>query len=107
MHQHLNFIEHIQAHLGDKIDIKELARLCFLSDSQFRIRFRKQFRLSPQEFVLRTRLLAASRLLTATDLPIIEIALQCGFTDQSYFTRQYSKFFDQTPKRYRTIWGQK
>lgn len=95
-------IDHIQAHLGENIEIQELARLCFLSDSQFRRRFRAQFRLSPREFILRTRLQVASKMLVETDEAIIEVSLKCGFSDQSYFTRQFRKFFGKTPKQYRT-----
>jgi len=100
-------INHIQEHVGRKIDIKELARISCLSNSQFRKRFRMQFRLSPQEFILRTRLQAASKKLVSTDQPIIEVALSCGFSDQSYFTKQFSRFFELSPRRYRTTWGQK
>jgi AraC-like DNA-binding protein len=100
-------IDHIRENVGNKIDIKELAGIACLSDSHFRKRFRAQFRLSPQEFILRTRLQAASRMLTTSDRPIVTIALACGFSDQSYFTRQFSKFFEQSPKRYRATWGQK
>ncbi|MFK5977380.1 MAG: helix-turn-helix domain-containing protein [Rhizobiaceae bacterium] len=100
-------IDYIQSNVDKKIDIKELAQISFLSDSQFRKRFRMQFRVSPQEFVLRTRLQAAAKKLTSTDNPIIEIALSCGFSDQSYFTKQFSNFFEQSPRRYRATWGQK
>lgn len=100
-------IDHIQANVDEKIDVKELAKISCLSNSQFRRRFRMHFRLSPQEFILRTRLQAASKILISTDRPIIDIALSCGFSDQSYFTRQFSKFFEQSPSRYRATWGQK
>jgi len=100
-------IDHIQDNIGEKIDIRELARLSFLSDSHFRKRFRARFRLSPREFILRTRLQTASKMLITTDKPIITVALSCGFGDQSYFTRQFSRFFEQSPKRYRATWGQK
>jgi AraC-like DNA-binding protein len=100
-------IDHIQANVSEKIDIKALARISCLSDSQFRKRFRMQFRLSPQEFILRTRLQAASKMLISTDKPIVTVALSSGFSDQSYFTKQFSKFFEQSPRRYRATWGQK
>lgn len=100
-------IDHIQDRVGEKIDVKELARIACLSDSHFRKRFRAQFRLSPQEFILRTRLQAASKMLITSDRPIVGVALACGFADQSYFTRQFGKFFEQSPKRYRATWGQK
>ena len=105
--QFRSVIDHIQANVGEKIDIKELARISCLSNSQFRKRFGKHFRLSPQEFILRARLQAASKVLISTDRPIINVALSCGFSDQSYFTRQFSKFFEQSPGRYRATWGQK
>ena len=100
-------IDHIQENVAEKIDVKQLAHISSLSDSQFRKRFRQQFRLSPQAFILRTRLQAASKLLITTDKPIVTIALSTGFCDQSYFTRQFGKFFEQSPKRYRSTWGQK
>ncbi|MCP4316596.1 MAG: AraC family transcriptional regulator [Hyphomicrobiales bacterium] len=105
--QFRSVIDHIQANVDEKIDIKELAQISCLSNSQFRKRFRTHFRLSPQEFILRTRLQAASKILISTDRPIINVALSCGFGDQSYFTRQFSKFFEQSPIRYRATWGQK
>ena len=100
-------IDFIQAHVAEKIDIRELARIACLSDSQFRKRFRAHFRLSPQEFILRTRLQAASKMLITSDQPIVTVALNSGFADQSYFTKQFSRFFEQSPKRYRATWGQK
>jgi AraC-like DNA-binding protein len=105
--QFRSIVDHIQSNLGQKINIKELAKISCLSDSQFRKRFRMRFRLSPQEFILRTRLQAASKFLISTDKPIVSVALSCGFSDQSYFTKQFSKFFEQSPKRYRATWGQK
>ncbi len=100
-------IDHIQSNVANRIDVKQLAQLSALSDSQFRKRFKAQFRLSPQAFILRTRLQFAARLLVGSDLPIIDVAMQSGFVDQSYFTRQFRAFFEQTPKRYRTTWGHK
>ena len=100
-------IDYIQTHVGDRIDVKELANIAHLSDSHFRKRFKARFRLSPQEFILRTRLQAASKMLISSDTAVIDVALACGFNDQSYFTKQFSKFFEQSPKRYRATWGQK
>lgn len=102
-----NVIEFIQIHLGDKINIGELAQISHLSNSQFRKRFKQQFRASPRDFILRTRLQTASKMLIKSTEPIIDIALKCGFTDQSYFTRQFSKFFELSPKKYQAMWAQK
>lgn len=95
-------IDYIQENLANRIDVSILAEMSCLSNSQFRKVFRQQFRHAPREFILRTRLQAASKLLLQTNKPIIQVALDCGFTDQSYFTRQFSKFFEQTPLKYRS-----
>lgn len=100
-------IDFIKSHISDKIDIGDLAEISNLSNSQFRKRFRQQFRYSPREFILRVRLQSASKMLIQSGEPIINIVLKCGFTDQSYFTRQFSKFFQLSPKKYRSLWAQK
>lgn len=75
-----------------------------LSDSQFRKRFRRLFRMSPQEFILKTRLQLAAKLLSTTNSPLIQVALKSGYCDQSYFTKRFHGFFGVTPKEYRRVW---
>ena len=50
------------------------------------------------------RLDAAKRLLRYTDLTIAEIAAQCGFKEQSYFSRRFRDAEGQTPAAYRRAW---
>lgn len=97
-------ISHIRANLGQTIKIADLAQAVRLSESQFRRNFRVQFGVSPQEFILRARLQSAARALSRHDTAISAIAGDCGFTDQSYFTRQFKDFFGETPRRYRLKW---
>jgi AraC-like DNA-binding protein len=51
--------------------------------------------------VLRQRLTRAQRLLQTTTLPIVEIALQYGFANQSYVTTVFKRRVGLTPQRYR------
>jgi len=97
-------VEYIQKNYGERIDVKALAKMCGLSDSQFRRRFRQLFKLPPQQFVLKVRMPAACHLLSATDESLSEVALRAGFCDQSYFTRQFKAFFEMSPKTYRDTW---
>jgi AraC-like DNA-binding protein len=96
-------IEYIQANLATPISISILAKESCLSVSQLRKRFHSLFGMSPKEFVLRTRLQKAARLLAGSDDPLIRIALDCGFCDQSYFTKRFRDFFGVTPRRYRRV----
>lgn len=97
-------MEHIRENLDKTIKINVLAEISCLSESQFRKRFRRLFRLSPQEFIQRARLQRAAKLLSSTDLALVDVALAAGYGGQSYFTKQFHAFFGMTPKRYRQVW---
>lgn len=94
-------IDFIRANLSKTILIAELAKVSNLSESQFRRKFRIEFGVSPQEFILRARLQSAAHLLRNNSCNISQVASQSGFSDQSYFTRQFKTFFAETPKDYR------
>lgn len=94
-------IEYVQNNISNSISIVKLSQESNLSVSQFRKRFRSLFGIPPNEFILRTRLQKAARLVASTDDALIEIALDCGFCDQSYFTKRFRDFFGVTPRQYR------
>lgn len=84
--------------------ISELAVTANMSESHFRRSFKQCFGIAPQEFILQQRLRNAAKLLTQTDLSIAKVALDCGFGDQSHFSRQFGRFFGETPRNYRLHW---
>jgi AraC-like DNA-binding protein len=98
-------IEHIERNYRGSLEVSQLARIACLSESQFRKRFVKLFKMSPQKFITRIRIQTAAKLLAGGAAPIAEVALLCGFCDQSYFTRQFSSFFGTSPKKYRDRWS--
>jgi AraC family transcriptional regulator len=72
-----------------------------LSPYYFARMFRRATGESPHQCVLRQRLERAQWLLQTTTLPIVDIALQCGFANQSYLTTVFKRRFGLTPQRYR------
>lgn len=62
--------------------------------------YRRYFRCSPGEHQRRCRVLRARSLLTTTGLPLVEVALRCGFSDQSQMTRSFCEIFGVPPARY-------
>jgi len=101
-------IDFIHQNLTVQIKVQDLADAVKLSESQFRRKFKQDFGVSPQEFIQRARLQAAAHLLRTDDSnTICDVALKSGFSDQSYFTRQFKKFFGQTPKLYSQYWEQR
>jgi AraC-like DNA-binding protein len=104
MHPHYDVakaVEYVRQHFEDPINIGELARLAGLSVRQLQRKFKSAFATGPHEFLTRTRLLAACRLLRDTDLSAGEIASKCGFSDQSSFTKHFRGHIGETPRRYR------
>jgi len=106
-HQFSRVISYVEDRYRTSLEVSELARIACLSESQFRKRFVKLFKIAPSKFINRIRVQTAAKLLLSSDDPIAEIALQCGFCDQSYFTRQFSSVFGLTPKRYRDGQGKR
>jgi AraC-like DNA-binding protein len=86
---------------GREQSVRSLALLCRMSVSQFQREFRRCFGLTPTAYVLGVRLLMARWKLANTEAPVGEIALECGFYDQSHFTRTFSRAMGLNPLAYR------
>ncbi|MDR2439016.1 MAG: AraC family transcriptional regulator [Planctomycetaceae bacterium] len=96
-----NVIDYIFAHYYEKISLDTLASLVFLSQRQFERRFHELFCLSPRDFILKVRIDKAIRFLVESEDSITQIALNCGFYDNSYFTRQFKKMTAMSPLQFR------
>ena len=72
-----------------------------LTPTQLDRRMRRVFQLSTSAFIRKTRIEHAAQLLTTTALPIAEIALTCGYGDQTAFTRQFHSTVGLPPAAYR------
>ena len=94
-------VESIRRAPGAAHRVTDLAFRAGLSARQLQRRFVELFGVSAKEFLLRARIQAAAELLRSTSRPIIDIALECGFYDQSAFTRQFRRRAGMTPDRYR------
>jgi AraC-like DNA-binding protein len=96
-----NVIDYIFAHYQEKIPVETLASLVFLSPRQFERRFHNIFHKSPSDFILKIRIDMAIRFLIEGEDSITQIALNCGFYDNSYFTRQFKKMLTISPLQFR------
>lgn len=67
--------------------------------------FRRYFRCTPGDFGRFRRLEMAAQLLTRTVRPLAEVALQCGFADQSHFSKIFARCLGLPPGEYRRLVG--
>ena len=94
-------VDYIIEHYNERIDIETLASKTFLSPRQFERRFQSLFHMSPGKFILKVRVDAAVRLLIESESSVTQIALQCGFYDNSHFTRQFKHWMGISPIQFR------
>lgn len=82
---------YLDAHYMRRAAVPELARMAGLSPSRFARAFTAAFGRAPIDYLIERRLDEAERLLRATRLSLREVALQVGFSDEFYFSRQFKK----------------
>jgi AraC-like DNA-binding protein len=72
-----------------------------LSVYQYEQRMKRIFQVTAGQYITKTRIDAACELLRSTGQQIVDIAIECGFYDQSAFSRQFKATTGLTPSRYR------
>jgi len=91
----------ILAHLSQDLSLAELAQQAGFSAYHFARLFRQTVGESPHQFVLRLRVEKAQQLLKETAIPLIQIAGESGFANQSHLTRIFKRHLGLTPRAYR------
>lgn len=94
-------VEIMRREYAKSVIMEEVARRCGQSLRQLQRHFQSAFGISPQEFLIKTRVLSAVRLLEETSLTVSEIAQKCGFVDASSFTQHFRRRTGSAPAAYR------
>jgi PAS domain S-box-containing protein len=94
-------VHHLQTHFGEALKIPGLAALAGLSAYQFDQRIRRIFQITAGQFIHKVRMDAAVRRLRNTNDPVASIAQDCGYSDQSAFTRQFRQTVGLSPGQFR------
>jgi AraC family transcriptional regulator len=93
--------ELLDANLDGEIPLLLLATECGLSVRHFTRAFRQSIGVPPHRYLLKRRVRRAQELLMNPDLSLLDIALACGFADQSHFTRVFSASVSMSPGMWR------
>ena len=99
----VGIIEQMEKNLEDPLSPSLLAKQSGLSTRQLERLFRRYLDRSPKRYYLELRLKKARSLLLQTDMSVINVALACGFSSPSHFSKCYRAFYGRTPYRERGI----
>ena len=94
-------VERIEKEYNKNLIVDELAELVNMSTSTFLRHFKKHFHIPPVQYIKQVRLNAACKMLLESNKSFSEIALDTGFCDQSYMTREFKKMTGLSPSEYR------
>ena len=93
--------DHVRDHAADRLTVSEAAAMVGMSEPKFMKTFKKVAGMTFVAYLNHVRLANGSRLLRETELTIADIAIDVGFSDQSYFDKRFKRAFGMTPKEFR------
>lgn len=83
------------------LSVASIAAEVGMSDSKLSTEFKRVYRMTPLEYITRSRMHRARQLLRTTDMPVKDIALECGYYDISAFNRRFKTYTGMTPNQYK------
>lgn len=99
----IGIIEQMEQNLEEPLSPSTLAKQAGLSTRQLERLFRRYLDRSPKRYYLELRLKKARSLLLQTNMSVINVALACGFSSPSHFSKCYRAFYARTPYRERGV----
>lgn len=85
---------------NEGFSVHDLCKFVGMSRTSLYMKLKNLVDLSPQDFIIHTRLRYARKLLREDDMHIKEVAYQCGFTNPKYFSTAFKKYFGSSPSDY-------
>ncbi|TCD15057.1 GlxA family transcriptional regulator [Oricola cellulosilytica] len=97
----LTIIELMEANLSEPLSLLEIADHVGLSRRQIERLFRQEMGRSPARYYLEIRLDRARHLLIQSSMPVVEVAIACGFVSASHFSKCYREVYSKSPQQER------
>ena len=94
-------LEYMDNNYTDTITLDQLSQVSGMSKNGIIAMFKRLYGMTPVKYINNLRLYKACELLKSTDMPISQLAYQCGFADSNYFTRVFKELRGMTPREYR------
>ena len=93
--------DHIDSNLDSSILVEDLADIVSLSAAHFCRAFKKSFCATPHAYIVQRRVMRAQELMRSTRSPLSQIALDCGFADQTHLSKLFRRLTGRTPNAWR------
>lgn len=90
-------LAYIHDHLGDKLKVRDIARVAMMSEFHFLRTFKQVLGVSPISYIKQLRMQQAYLLLDSGKWSIPEVAELCGYQDLQYFTKSFKRQYGITP----------
>ena len=100
--QVIQCMDHIHYHLHEQITVRELAELVGLNESYLSVLFKRETGINLSEYITSKRMEAAENMLKYSDFSLTEISDILAFSSYSHFARVFRKYYDTSPKEYRS-----
>lgn len=97
-------LHYLDEHFSEKISLDQLSQHFSISKYYLAREFKKTYDMTIVQYILTKKITQAKTLLRYSNLPIEEIALQCGIGDASYFNKVFKKIEGMTASQYRKLW---
>ncbi|AIJ77086.1 hypothetical protein C086_01243 [Brucella abortus F6/05-3] len=97
----LTIIEMMEANLSEPQALINVAHTIGLSRRQVELLFRQEMGRSPARYYLEIRLDRARHLLLQSSMPVVEVAVACGFVSASHFSKCYRELYGRSPQQER------
>jgi len=94
-------VQMLSARLEHELPLAEVAAACGLSSGHFTRAFKRSFGLPPHRWLMRERVRRAAALMVDTGQPLDQIAVACGFVDQSHLSRVFRRIMHLPPAAWR------
>jgi AraC-like DNA-binding protein len=99
--QVLRIKAHVEAHLDSTVRARDLAAIARLSPGHFSRAFKRSLGVAPAAYIAGRRVARAQTMMLTTNEPLCQIALACGFYDQSHLTRVFRRCAGASPHDWR------
>jgi AraC-like DNA-binding protein/quercetin dioxygenase-like cupin family protein len=96
-------IAYMEQNYYEQIDISKLAEKAGMSERAFYRVFQEATGETPNQYLTGLRLTHVTELLRHSDIPVTDIAFECGFQDSSYMTKTFKKNMGITPREFRKL----